>query len=120
MAATKPTLSREYLYVPMTNMNLGDVATLALARLAFKLEGVEPTDPDWINAIKVNAVHALYVTAIGPSLVTLLGPLRGDTISGTTTVLADGDWQVWVEAKAASSDERVVRVAGIFTQAMEG
>jgi len=117
MAATKPTLSREYLYVPMTNMNLGDVGTLTLARLAFKAAGVQPLDADWHDAIKVNAVHALYVASIGPALAILLGPLRGDTISGTNYDLTDGDYQVWVEAKAPSSDERVVRVAGTFTQA---
>lgn len=110
--ATKPTLSREYLYVPFTNMNFV-MANLNVNRLAFKAAGVEPLDADWRTAIKVTTVHALYQASIGESLALLIGPLRSDSV--TTENLAAGDYQVWVDASVTASDERVVRVAGVLS-----
>lgn len=110
--ATKPYLSREYLYVPFTAMNFV-VADLSVNRMAFKAAGVEPLDGDWNVAIKVTVGHAIYVASIGEGLALLVGPLRGDSV--TSFDLALGDYQVWVEARVPTSDERVVRVAGVVT-----
>lgn len=116
MAATKPRLSREYLYVPLAAMNV-TVATLTIHNIAFKAEGVEPLDSpsDWDAATVVTLALEpdLYVTSIGDSLAILTGPLRGDTV--TTVDLAVGDHQVWVEVGEPGSDERIVRTAGIYT-----
>ena len=110
--ASKPTLSREYLYVPFTSMNFV-VSRLDVHEMAFKAAGVQPVDADWIEAIVVSSTHPLYVSSIGESLALLVGPARGDAV--TTEELADGDYQVWVDAAVPTSDERVVRVAGVLT-----
>ena len=110
--ATKPTLSREYLYVPMANMNF-DVEDLDVHEMAFKSAGVEPLDADWITAIAVDTTHPLYVSSIGESLALLVGPTRGDAV--TTENLALGDYQVWIDAAIPTSDERVVRLAGVLS-----
>lgn len=110
--ATKPTLSREYLYIPFTDMNFV-MANLTVNAMAFKSAGVEPLDADWRTALKVTSVHALYQASIGESLALLIGPTRSDSV--TTESLAAGDYQVWVDAKASGSDERVVRVAGVLS-----
>ena len=109
--ATKPTLSREYLYVPFTNMNF-DVDDLAVNQIAFTDAGVAPAELDWEPAIVVNSLHALYVASIGEGLAILVGPTRGDTV--TTVDLAAQDWQVWIDAAVTGSDERVVRAAGVL------
>lgn len=110
--ASKPYLSREYVYVPFTGMNF-DVADLVVNRIAFMAEGVEPLDADWIDAIVVDAVDPIFVASIGEGLALLVGPDRGDAV--TTEDLALGDYQVWVEASVTGSDERVVRVAGTLS-----
>lgn len=115
--ATKATLSREYLFVPLSNINFA-IADLDLHRMAFKDAGVEPLDGDWITAIKVDSAHALYQASIGESVALLVGPARGDTV--TTEDLTAQDWQVWVEVSTAASDERVVRVAGTLTVSATG
>lgn len=115
--ATKPQLSREYLYVPFTNMNFV-VADLNVHRMAFKAAGVEPVDSDWQVAIKVTVGHAIYLASIGEGIALLVGPTRGDSV--TTFDLANGDYQVWVEARVPTSDERVVRVAGVLTVSTAG
>jgi hypothetical protein len=111
--ASKPTLSREYLYVPFAQMNM-PIATLSLSKLAFKTAGVEPLDADWKTAIPVTVGHAIYVASIGDSLAILVGPLRADA-GVTTNDLPAGDYQVWVDARTTGSDERIVRVAGVLT-----
>lgn len=115
--ATKPTLSREYLFVPFTDMNF-DVSDLDVHEMAFKAAGVEPAEVDWIEAIKVDSGHALYQASIGEGLALLIGPTRGDAV--TTNNLALGDYQVWIDAAVPSSDERVVRVAGVLSITQSG
>ncbi len=115
--ATKPELSREYLYIPMTNMNF-DVADLDVHQVAFTEEGVAPLELDWLEAIAVDELHALYRPSIGQSLAILVGPTRGDSV--TTEDLAPGDHQVWVDVAIPTSDERVVRAAGILTVDVDG
>lgn len=110
--ASKPRLSREYVYVPFTGMNF-DVTDLIVNRIAFMAEGVEPTDGDWITAIVVDAVDPLFVSSIGEGLALLVGPDRGESV--VTEDLALGDYQAWVEAAITGSDERVVRVAGTLS-----
>jgi hypothetical protein len=111
MPVTKPELSREYLYVAMDNMNF-DVTELDVHQIAFTAEGIEPTEPDWLEAIPVDALHALFVSSIGESLAILVGPTRGDSV--TTEDLVEGDYQVWIDVAIPTSDERVVRTAGIL------
>lgn len=115
--AAKATLSREYLYIPLSEMNFV-VADLNLHRVAFKDAGVEPLDGDWIDAIVVDSQHALYKASIGAAVAVLIGPARGDAV--TTNDLTAQDWQVWVEVSTAASDERVVRVAGTLTISATG
>lgn len=115
--ATKATLSREYLYIPMSEINFA-IADLNLHRMAFTNAGVEPTDPDWVDAIKVDSAHALYKASIGEAIALLVGPARGDVV--TTKDLTAQDWQVWAEVSTAASDERVVRVAGTLTVSATG
>lgn len=115
--ANKPTLSREYLFFPLAGLNV-DIANLTVHRVAFTDAGVEPTDPDWLEAIVVDDQHALYNPDIGESLAILVGPDRGDVV--TTEDLTSGDYQTWVEATVTGSDERVVRVAGTFTVSATG
>jgi hypothetical protein len=110
--ATKPELSREYLYVPFSAMNF-EVADLVVNGVAFTAAGVEPIEDDWIDAIVVDELHDLYVSSIGEGLAVLVGPERGDTV--TTEDLAAGEYQVWIDAAVTGSDERVVRTAGILT-----
>jgi hypothetical protein len=116
--ATKPQLSREYLYVPFTNMNF-DVADLIVNGIAFMAQGVEPAEIDWIEALVVDSLDPLYVASIGEGIALLVGPLRGD-VGITTEDLALGDYQVWVDAAVAGSDERIVRVAGTLTVNLGG
>lgn len=115
--ADKPTLSREYIFVPLSEINF-DVADLNLHRMAFTAAGIEPTDPDWIDAIAVDDTHALFNGTIGEAVALLVGPARGDAV--TTEDLTAGDHQVWVEVSTAASDERVVRVAGTLTVSATG
>lgn len=115
--ATKPQLSREYLYFPFAEMNF-DVDDLTFQKVAFTDEGVEPTDPDWQDAIVVNSAHALFQPTIGEGLAILVGPTRGDSV--TTFDPPDGDSQVWIDVKVTGSDERVVRVAGILSNTVTG
>ena len=111
--ATKPQLSREYVYVPFTQMNM-EVADLSLQQIAFiDTPGTEPAEIDWIPAIAVDSVDPLYVPSIGEAITLLVGPDRGDAV--TTEDLPDGDYQVWIDAAVTGSDERIVRVAGILT-----
>lgn len=113
----KPRLSREYLHVPLGLIDL-DVTDLTVHRVAFMDAGVEPTDTDWVDAIAVGEGDSLFRPAIGPSLVLLVGPDRGDLVDSED--LDVGDHQVWVEVSATGSDERVVRVAGILTVSTTG
>jgi hypothetical protein len=107
---TKLQLSREYLYIPVADMNV-TIASLTLQRIAFiTTPGTPPTDPDWKNALAVDNGDPQYVPSIGDSLVILVGPLRGDSV--TTQDLAVGTYEVWVEVKVTGSDERIVRIAG--------
>lgn len=115
--ATKATLSREYLFIPIDQLSFA-IADLNLHRIAFKDAGVEPLDADWIVAIKVDSAHALYQASIGESIAVLVGPARGDAVS--TNDLAAQDWQCWCEFSTASSSERVVRVAGTLTVSATG
>ena len=111
--ATKPTLSREYLYVPFTNMNFV-VSTPRRPRDGVQSgRGANRWTPTGSTAITVSSTHPLYVSSIGESLALLVGPTRGDAV--TTENLAVGDYQVWVDAAVPTSDERVVRVAGVLS-----
>lgn len=118
MAAVKPTLSREYLYVPFTEMEGIDVDALDVGQLAFMSPATEPLEADWEVAIIAGTGDPLFQADIGEALVILIGPDRGDSV--TTLDLPDGDFQVWVDAKPTGSDERVVRVAGTFTNSPTG
>jgi hypothetical protein len=115
--ATKPQLSREYLYVPMSQMNF-DVDDMDVHQIAFTAEGIEPAELDWIVAFAVGSADPLYQPSIGEALAILVGPTRGDSV--TTEDLADGDYQVWVDVAIPTSDERVVRTAGILTVSPTG
>lgn len=117
--ATKLTLSREYLYCPLANLNF-DPAELDVHRVAFKDDpGTEPDEEDWLVAIVVdNDEHPLWRPDIGPALVILVGPARGDTV--TTEDLAPGDYQVWLEVSTPDSDERPVRRPGTLTVTATG
>lgn len=115
--ADKPTLSREYLYVPLTQINF-DVADLDVNQMAFTDAGIEPTEPDWITAIVVDDTSPLFDASIGESIALLVGPERGDVV--TTEELGAGDYQVWIDVSVPSSDERVVRVAGTLTVSATG
>lgn len=117
MAASKPTLSREYLYVPMTGMNFA-IADLTMSNVAFTAAGIEPAEIDWQTGIPVDSAHALYVPSFGEAIVILVGPARGDTVD--TFDLDAGDHQAWVEVQVTGSDERVVRPAGIVTVSATG
>lgn len=110
--ASKPRLSREYIYVPMGGIGY-DVTDLTVNAIAFKAAAEEPAEIDWIDAIIVDSTHAIYEPSIGESLALLVGPDRGDTV--TTEDLALGDYQMWIDAKIPTSDERIVRVAGILS-----
>jgi hypothetical protein len=110
--ASIPGLSREYLYVPITDLNV-TVANITLSKLAFLASAVEPADVDWEDAIVAGVGHPLYRAEIGPAFVILIGPTRGDAV--TTLDLANGDYQVWVDVKTSDSDERIVRIAGTLT-----
>lgn len=110
--ATKPLLSREYVYMPLADLNV-DVDELNVHRVAFMDAGIQPDDPDWIDAIAVGSQNPLFRSSIGPALVLLVGPDRGDEVD--TTNLDEGTHQVWVEVSTPGSDERVVRVAGTVT-----
>jgi len=115
--ASKPTLSRDYVYVPLANMNV-PVASLTVYNVAFMDPGQEPADEDWHEAIPVDLNHDLYVAKHGESLAILVGPARGDDVDSLE--LSAGDYQVWVDVAADGSDERVVRVAGTFTISATG
>ena len=108
---TKLQLSRDYLYVPITDMNVNP-ASISLQRIAFMdTPGGVPLDGDWNNAILVDdAGDPQWVASIGISFVILVGPLRGDAV--TSEDLPVGTYQVWVELKITGSDERPVRIAG--------
>jgi len=114
---SKPTLSREYIYVPLADLNF-TVADLDLHRVAFTNAGVEPLDGDWNVATVIDSAHARYQASIGEAIEIMVGPDRGDAV--TTFDLAAQDWQVWIEASTATSDERVVRVAGTLTVSATG
>lgn len=109
--ATKPQLSREYLYIPMSQMTF-DVDDMDVHQVAFTAAGVAPLEVEWIQAIAVGSAHALYRPTIGESLAVLVGPDRGDIV--TSEDLTAGDYQVWVDVAIPTSDERVVRAAGIL------
>lgn len=115
--AVKPELSREYLYVPMANMNF-DVDDMDVHNIAFTAAGVAPLEVEWIVAIAVGSLDPLYQPSIGEALAILVGPDRGDTV--TTEDLVAGDYQVWVDVAIPTSDERVVRAAGILTVNVTG
>lgn len=110
--AIKPQLSRDYMYVPFDNMTGLDVDDLVVSRVAFMDAGVEPAEIDWIDAIIAGSADPLFVPSFGEAIVLLVGPDRGDAV--TTEDLAIGDYQVWVDAAVAGSDERIVRVAGLL------
>lgn len=115
--AVKPELSREYLFVPMSQMNF-DVTDLDVHNMAFTDAGVAPLEPAWLDAIVVDTLSPLYQASIGESLALLVGPDRGDVV--TTEELVAGDYQVWIDVAIPTSDERVVRAAGILTVNVDG
>lgn len=108
---TKLQLSRDYLYVPISQMNVTP-ASISLQRIAFMdTPGEVPLDADWKNAILADdAGDPQWNAAFGASFVILVGPARADSV--TTQDLAVGTYQVWVELKVTGSDERPVRIAG--------
>lgn len=112
-----PGLSREYLWVPVTNLNFV-VADITLSKLAFLDAGIEPVDGDWEDAEVVDVGDPDYDADIGPALRILIGPARGDAV--TSLDLPDDDYQVWVDVKVTGSDERVVRIAGTLTVNLGG
>lgn len=110
--ADKPTLSREYVFIPFTEMNM-DVGDLTVNAIAFiATAGDEPEESDWEPAIVVDSAHDLFATFGAEGLAILQGPERGDTV--TTIDLADGTYQVWIDARVTGSDERIVRLAGVL------
>lgn len=115
--ATKPTLSREYLYVPVAGLNV-DIGALSTAQLAFMGAGIEPAEIDWLTALVVDDVHPAFDPDIGNAIAILVGPDRGDGV--TTETLGAGDFQVWADIAVTGSDERIVRVAGTLTISATG
>jgi len=115
--ASKPTLSRDYVYVPLGQLNV-PVDSLTVHNVAFMAASAEPQDEDWHEAIPVDANHPLYVSNIGNALAILVGPKRGDDVDSLE--LDAGDYQVWVDVAADGSDERIVRRAGTFTISAAG
>lgn len=115
--ATKPTLSREYMYVPIEDMNVV-AADLVVNGLAFMTAGAEPEEADWQSAMIVDTGDPLFNADIGDSLVLLVGPTRGDSV--TTLDLTPEDYQVWVDVAVTGSDERIVRIAGTLEVSATG
>src|SRR5688572_23526066 len=115
--ATIPGLSREYLYVPITDLNV-TVANITLSKLAFLDAGIEPVDADWEDATVFEVGDSLYRPSVGPAFVILIGPARGDAV--TTLDLPDDDYQVWVDVATSDSDKRIVRIAGTLTVSLTG
>lgn len=115
--AIKPELSREYLFVPMSQMNF-TITALDVHQMAFTAAGVAPLEVEWNVAIVVDSLSPLYRPTIGESLALLVGPERGDVV--TTENLAAGDYQVWIDVAIPTSDERVVRTAGILEVSVTG
>lgn len=106
MAATKPQLSRQYVYAPLGSLNF-DLSLSTYTKLALKSDPtVAPVDADWNDAIRVTSGHALYDATIGNALAILVGPARADVV--TTLDLAAGSYLVWCDIKPPSSDERIV------------
>lgn len=104
--SAQPSLSRELVYVKLSELNV-IAGSLTIHALAFKdTPGVSPSEVDWIDATVTtkDGVDALAV---------LVGPTRGDTV--TTNPLADADYQVWIDASEDVSGERVVRPCGIHS-----
>lgn len=102
---TKPRLSRQYIYAPLTDLNF-DLSTADVRRVAFMADATaEPGDADWREAIVVTTGHALYRAEVGDALAILVGPARGDAV--TTEDLAVGEYLMWSDTKVPTSDERI-------------
>ena len=123
MAVTKPYLSRQYIYAPLTGLNF-NLNSATIARIAFMPNTTtQPADADWFNAIVVTstngtggAPHALYKAAIGDSLAILVGPLRTGETGITTRDLPAGVYLMWVDVGGVTgSDERYVDWSGSVT-----
>lgn len=123
MAVTKPYLSRQYIYAPLTDLSF-DLASATIARIAFMPNTTaQPADADWFNAIIVTSTngtagspHTLYKAAFGDSLAILVGPIRTGETGITTRDLAAGTYLMWVDVGGvAGSAERYVDWSGPVT-----
>lgn len=104
--SAQPSLSRELVYIKLSELNL-DAGLLTIHALAFMdTPGISPAEVDWVDAI--------ITTKDGEdALAVMVGPTRGDVV--TTEALADADYQVWVDASVDVTGERVVRPAGVHS-----
>lgn len=124
MAAVKTRLSRHYVYARFDpaklDFNLDEAEIHRVALMADP--AVEPEDEDWHEAMIVTATsgdggapHDLWEKAGEvPSLAVLVGPDRGDEVTGNVD-LAGGNYLLWSDVKHPDSDERLTDWHGIVT-----
>lgn len=111
--ATKPRLSRQYLYLPFSELSF-DLSTADVHQVALMSDPTaEPAEADWLDAIVVTSGHDLYVESIGDSLAILVGPDRGDTVD--TEDLPAGEYTAWTDVSTPGSDERLADWHGTVT-----
>lgn len=104
--SAQPSLSREIVYVKLSQLNL-DPQNLTVHQIAFiDTPGTSPEEEDWLTATVTEKDGT-------PALAVMVGPERGDSVS--TNELEDADYQVWVDVSVDTTGERVVRPAGIHS-----
>jgi hypothetical protein len=108
----KPRLSRQFMYARFRDLNF-PLADADVHRLALMDAGQEPSEQDWLDALKVTEGHSLYKPDVGDALALMVGPGRGDLVD--TYDLPVGVYQVWSDTSTPASDERVVEVHGTIT-----
>lgn len=96
-AAAIPSLSREYLWVPVTASgdDASQLTTLPVAMAFMEARDAEPADADWRTSSWADSPSPVARCLIGP---------------GGGTVLADGTYYVWLRVTGAI--EQPVRQAG--------
>lgn len=90
-----PATSTEYLHIPVTAPTGTDLVSLPV-QVAVVAHRANPTSDEWLTAAWSGSAAQL-----------LIGP-------GTDTVLAEGDYHVWITIDPSGS-ENIVRRAGVLT-----